>query len=568
MKKTALVLLICVGLVWSRPVAAEYNFKLPNNKFGIHLAQPHDEEIKAAAQLVNSNGGDWGYVTLVIQENDRSLQKWQEIFDQLRDYHLIPIVRLATAPEGEVWRRPKPEDAQAWADFLGRLNWVVKNRYVILFNEPNHGQEWGGATDASNYARVAASFIGALKKTSPDFFVMLAGLDLSAPASPPNHEDAATFLQGMVDSHLIDLNRVDGLASHSYPNPAFSGSPWDSGRRTIRGYQWELEYWRELGRGNDPPVFISETGWDGDRLNRSVVADDYQQAFVSVWDKDSRVVAVTPFVLDYQGPPFLGFSWKLPSGYGDEQHRYYPQYYAVQAIAKVRGEPEIVEKGTLSFSFPAALVTDSVYNFSVKVKNLGEGIWDKDQRYYLSLAGYPESLYSFSDLINLKPNQETLVNLYLKTSGLMKQQRVEFFLSRSGKKITSSQTWKFDVMGMPSIAYRVGLFPKLATNASDFELQIFDQEERLVYKRQGLTVKNGSGKTDRIQNIILGEKYRLVILKPYYLPRQTLVALKKDKNEIKFRPMLPLDFDQDGRLTVNDLLTLVRSPGLLMYLLP
>src|SRR5450830_1826720 len=75
-----------------------------NNKFGIHLAQPSIDEFSKVKELVNLNGGDWGYVTLVIQENDRDKGKWQDIFNHLRQDHLIPIIRLATTPEGENWR--------------------------------------------------------------------------------------------------------------------------------------------------------------------------------------------------------------------------------------------------------------------------------------------------------------------------------------------------------------------------------------------------------------------------------------------------------------------------------
>ncbi len=164
MKKAIPLLLLLISLLSVKPARAEFNFNHPNNKFGIHLAQPHYEEIKQAAALINSNGGDWGYLTLVMQENDRNQQKWQEIFDLLREYHLIPIVRLATQPEGEVWRRPKVEDVKDWVEFLNGLNWVVKNRYIILFNEPNHGQEWGGEVDPTSYAEVAISFAKTLKE--------------------------------------------------------------------------------------------------------------------------------------------------------------------------------------------------------------------------------------------------------------------------------------------------------------------------------------------------------------------------------------------------------------------
>ena len=140
-----------------------------NNIYGIHLAQPHPQDIQAASDLVNSNGGKWGYVTLVIQENDRNREKWQGIFDQMRELRLIPIVRLATQPEGENWRRPEEEDAPDWIEFLNSLNWVVKSRYIILFNEPNHGSEWGGEVDETSYAKVVVAFARALKEKNQDF---------------------------------------------------------------------------------------------------------------------------------------------------------------------------------------------------------------------------------------------------------------------------------------------------------------------------------------------------------------------------------------------------------------
>ena len=114
---------------------------------------------------------------------------------RIREKHLIPIIRLATQPEGENWRAPNPEDASAWAEFLNKLHWVVKDRYIILFNEPNHGTEWGGAVDPVRYGQIAADFAYALKQKSPDFRIMLAGFDLAAPQSPPNYYDAYQYIQ-------------------------------------------------------------------------------------------------------------------------------------------------------------------------------------------------------------------------------------------------------------------------------------------------------------------------------------------------------------------------------------
>src|SRR5687768_14613965 len=79
---------------------------VPNNPFGIHLLAPIPEETKDAKTLVNSSGGDWGYVTVLIESKDRDKAKWQGYFDDLRRSHLIPLVRLATKPDGSFWEKP------------------------------------------------------------------------------------------------------------------------------------------------------------------------------------------------------------------------------------------------------------------------------------------------------------------------------------------------------------------------------------------------------------------------------------------------------------------------------
>src|SRR3990167_1341043 len=68
---------------------------VPNNKFGIHIIQATPDESSPAASLVNSQGGDWGYVTVLIEGKDKKKDKWQEFFNDLRRRHLIPIVRIA-----------------------------------------------------------------------------------------------------------------------------------------------------------------------------------------------------------------------------------------------------------------------------------------------------------------------------------------------------------------------------------------------------------------------------------------------------------------------------------------
>ena len=520
----------------------------PNNIYGIHLAQPHLEDLKSAADLVNSEGGDWGYVTLVIQENDRDLGKWQGIFDELRLLHLVPIIRLATSPVGENWRRPEPKDAQSWVDFLNSLNWVTKNRYVILFNEPNHGSEWGGEVDEKSYAEVASVFAQKLKEKNKDFFIMLAGFDASAPSFYPGLEDEEVFLRSVLNEDGPLMDYIDGWASHSYPNPGFSGSPWDFGRGTVRTYQWELDLLKSLGVSKELPVFVTETGW---RLgNESTVANYFYAAYSEVWSQDQRVLAVTPFVLDYQGPPFLEFSWKK---YNSQD--FYQHYFTVRAMAKIKGEPTQIQKGAIEFQLPRELVIQSKYDFRINLKNNGQAVWDKDDDYTIQITedGVKASEFLVSDLKDVEPFQEKTVDFSLKTEEPGKQ-NVKFILSKNGESILESETWNFNILPLPSLKFEVNTFPIFPGKGDNFEVQIFDSEQRLVFKKKGVKVDNSMGEITNIQNVAIGERYRVVILRPGYLPRQEFLTFKKQENSLKFKSMWGVDFNEDGKFEFRDLL--------------
>lgn len=357
-------------------------FSASNNKFGIHIIQATPDESSPAAQLVNSSGGDWGYVTVLIESTDRKHDKWQEFFNDLRRRHLIPLVRLATQPDNNFWKRPYEGEEEAWADFLDRLNWSTKNRYIIIYNEPNHATEWGNQVDVESYAKVLDRTITALKNKNRDFFVLNAGFDASAPSNLPRFEDQAIFMRKMNEAVPDIFERLDGWVSHSYPNPGFVGSPDRAGRGTIQSYLWELQFLRSLGVNKDLPVFITETGWkhaeglsyDSRLPNADTVANYYQQAFENAWSSD-RIVAITPFLLSYQEAPFDHFSFKKIAG--GQHPDYYPMYQTIQNLPKVSGKPVQENKAQLTNGeIYSSVVSGQNYIISLTFKNTGQSIWN------------------------------------------------------------------------------------------------------------------------------------------------------------------------------------------------
>ncbi|OGG14019.1 hypothetical protein A3D77_03430 [Candidatus Gottesmanbacteria bacterium RIFCSPHIGHO2_02_FULL_39_11] len=323
-------------------LALEDPRRISNNKYGIDIVDEND--LFDASYLVNSSGGDWGYATLVIPENERKTDKWNAIFERMGQLHLIPIIRLATHVEGNRWTAPKKEDAPIWADFLNNLNWPTKNRYVVLFNEPNHANEWGGYISPEEYAEISSNLSRELKNRSGDFYIMLAGFDAAAPTGRDTL-DEEIYIRRMIQKEPAIFDSIDGWASHSYPNPGFSGEVGDSGRKSLQGYKWELFLLKNLGIDKDFPIFITETGWAHDQYDPGVklfspddIASMITDAANNVWS-DSNVVAVTPFILNYQSTPFSQFSWRK-----QDSAFFYPFFDAYRSIPKIAGNPTLNEK--------------------------------------------------------------------------------------------------------------------------------------------------------------------------------------------------------------------------------
>ncbi len=306
-----------------------------NNKFGLYVYST-ENFIKKADELVNSNGGDWGYVLIPYNVRDYDTSKWKKIFNLLNSKHLIPIIQL-----WDVSLDNYEKETRKASEFLNGFSWPIKNKYISIYNEPNDARFWKDTLDPDGYAKVLDFTIDEFKKKDKDFFMLNGAFNSTAPTID-GYMDEVGFMREMNKSIPGIFEKLDGWASHPYAQPGFVGSPTDIGRDSIRAYEWELSVLNNEFNVRNLPVFITETGWphaEGAVFNYNyydseIVAKYIKYAFENVWLKDDRVVSVTPFTV-YYDPPFDHFSWVGKNGEG------YKQFQTILSIKKVAGKPPI-----------------------------------------------------------------------------------------------------------------------------------------------------------------------------------------------------------------------------------
>lgn len=348
MKKNSITALFCVSFFFIFVTTSHAIFdplSVPNNKYGIHIL--FDNELEDAGKLVNGNGGEWGYVLIPVQAGDKDLAKWQKFMDDAKKLKLTPVIRLAT--EGDyfntkIWRKPKEEDILDFANFLNSLDWPVKNRYIIVFNEANRADEWGGQVEPQEYAALLSYAVTVFKSKSDDFFMISAGLDNGAP-NATGYMNQYDYMRQMHARVPGIFNQIDGLASHSYPNPGFSQPPSQSSTKSISSFQHEQDLAQKLSN-KKLPVFITETGWTSNTVSDETRAQYYKEAFDTVWS-DESIVAVMPFLLKAGSGPFKQFTFLQEDGSPTMQHN------MVRSMPKTKGEPHIVQKVLGSEAHPA-----------------------------------------------------------------------------------------------------------------------------------------------------------------------------------------------------------------------
>lgn len=335
MKIPKLFSYIVMFAIWSLIFSTSSNVKafydprnVAGNKAGVHILNP--QEIEDAARLVNSNGGDWGYVTVPIQPTDRHKDTWQTFMHKAKQLHLIPIIRITTIPQGGTWERGNDLDLVDFANFLNELDWPIENRYIVLFNEVNRDTEWGGSVNPEKYALIVRNAYTIFKERSEDFFLLGPSLDSALPNSKTSMS-ASNYLGKMAAYDPLVWTYFDGWSSHSYPNPGFIASAKKTGLTSIVGYKNELS----LIKVAPKPVFITETGWDQTKIKDSVLAGYWSSAW-QTWLADQNVVSITPFVLR-GGNQFAEFSLYKENG------EYSASGQSIYNLPKQKGSPKEAE---------------------------------------------------------------------------------------------------------------------------------------------------------------------------------------------------------------------------------
>ena len=566
MQKSTLIAILLVFMMgfFARATSVQAQFFEKNNKMGIHVATPSEQDIKDAAKLVNANSS-WGYITIVLQQKDRDKKALQHTCDLLRDAKLIPIWRLASRAEGDSWVVPEKRDAFLWADVLSSVNCTTKDMYVTLFNEVNRANEWGGAVDAKKYAQTALFFAQTLKAKSDDIKLMLAGLDSAAPHSLPQYEDEAIFLNEVFDTAPQLCTYLDAIASHSYPR-GFVDPPGGSfGRQSITGYRFEQDLYKEKC-GKKFPVFITETGWKNGELPSSLLDSYYKYAFEQVWNPDETVRAVTLYDLN-GSPPNTEFAFRsateLVHGFAETDStcgEFRESYCFIRDnVAKAKGDPTQKYSASILVTLPRTVIVNSDYEYDVWIKNneyQSTAEWSKTDGYRLGIKDSPIT-YKFTDFYAVRPGN-SFISTFSFNSGKLGKHRIHVCLFKRTECVSEFFAWDLAVIPPPSLKVSGSVFPFTPIEGDGFQLEIYRaRDEKQVFKTQKISFMKGSAQIPEISNIALDEAYRIVLValdKPY-LPVQIGSYTFSGKDDaITFPTFFPIDFNGDGKFTLSDIM--------------
>jgi len=144
--------------------------------------------------------------------------------------------------------------------------------------------------------------------------------------------------------------------------------------------------------------------------------------------------------------------------------------------------------------------------------------------------------------------------LHLKTGGKTAPLPLKINLTKNERVMGNEINWPLEIVQETTIKIISRLLFGRKAEGDDFKFLVYNQREEIVYGVERLTIKNGEGEIKGIKNLIISDEYRLVLIKPFYLPRQTFLKINENDNQAVFGVLLPFDFNNDGQLSFRDLL--------------
>jgi hypothetical protein len=260
-------------------------------------------------------------------------------------------------------------------------------------------------------------------------------------------------------------------------------------------------------------------------------------------------VSITPFLLNYQGAPFDHFSWKKMNS-----SEFFPQYYQYQQLDKTKGAPNQKESFTLkALLIPEKLVMNSTYSFEQEITNTGQGIVNPKEGYELIIKNIPAGASYIADpLPYIEPTEKGIIRVQIKTPTQEGKMPITVGMKHNQKFILLEEK-NVMLVPPPTITLSAQLGWKKTNEAKNTTILIYDEQDQLLHKFQNLTITNGMTSITGLYNMIPEKTYRIVLIVPFYLPRQQLMTLNSEGTSVTMKRLYPLDFNKDGTFNLLDI---------------
>lgn len=546
---TALVVLAISVFFHATATAVDAQYSTPNNKFGIHLISPTDEEIRDACRtLANASGGAGGKLTLTLVKDDIDLDTLQRYHNIAREENCIFIHPIKNTFGDPYWNELDDSTISFFENLFEDLKPSSKHLFVILGNENNRGDESGGECNPESYARFARKAAERLKARIPNIEIGLTGLDPYAP-SGGFYCSRDEFIRRMFgeDPTLVQ-ELIDFQAVHEYPDADMTGalrSHWQSERNLMRS----------LGVTKELPVFITEISWRRHRGLTDFGAAQRLASALSRLNSEDSVWAITPFVYKFCGHPFDQFSFVTCDG-----NQPYEVFNALADFPKVEGEPEHIHLGRSQTALAQEVIENTDYIFELELTNQGTDIWQGiGGDYKVELFG-PDVQSSFSSFHKIRPDKNMHTLFRFNPGDLSGCPKFQTALTKNGRVLLQLFEWQPCVVPPPTMALNISTFPGNEFNGIG-EVQIFDEHESLVFRQQAEVV-DGLADIGPVEGVHFEDEYRIVWLSAGNLPVQITEARFHKGNNVLSTPMLlPLDANEDGELTLGDVMSGFSNQG-------